>query len=184
MRRQKKSFIKSHDTFGMYLYNLIFDFSSSYTGLVSTSKTLKLNKFNLTNDDLPKNTYREYISLSEVNIKDADIYRTVNFTSNVSEPIKKRVSYSYYYSYYETVGYKPNLKSFIESIRFRIDLSNRGTDKQEKLAKAFKQLLEANGYVMDEESKENKFVLVSQGDDCKVVIDYDEDSEVALSFSF
>jgi hypothetical protein len=159
--------------------------SNSILGLNGESNVKAvLDKFNISADDLPQNTWREYISLSSLNIKDATVYRTVTFTSSVSEPIQKRVSYSYYYSYYETVGYRPNPQSFIESLKFEINLTDRGTDKQEKLAEAVKELLEANGYVIDNESKKNMLVMVSRNRDCRVIIDYNENSEVTLSFNF
>ena len=145
-----------------------------------------LDKFNMAEDNLPQNTWREYISFPSVSMKDAEIEKTINFTSSVSTPIKKKVSYSYYYSYYETVGYKPNSQSFIESMTFEIRLTNRGYDKAEKLAMEFKNLFEANGYSEVEgiEIEENTYVLASQDDVCKVVIDYDDTNDVDLSFSF
>lgn len=145
-----------------------------------------LDKFNMTKDNLPQNTWREYISLSSVSMKDAEIEKTINFTSSVSTPIKKKVSYSYYYSYYETVGYKPNSQSLIESITFEIRLTKRGYDKEEKLAMEFKNLFEANGYSKVEgiEIEGKKYVLASQDDGCKVVIDYDDTNKVEISFNF
>jgi hypothetical protein len=143
-----------------------------------------MDKFKIPEDDLPQNTWREYISLNSIDIKDATIYRTVYFKANVSDPIQKRVRYSYYYSYMETVGYRPNSRSYVESLKFEINLTDRGTDKQEKLASALKRLLEANGYKSTGESKQNIFVMLNQGGDCKAIVDYDEDSEVTLSFNF
>jgi hypothetical protein len=121
--------------------------SKSVIGLNGKSNVKSvMDKFKIPQDDLPRNTWREYISLNSLDIKDATVYRTVYFTANVSDPIKKRVRYSYYYSYMETVGYKPNSQSYVESLKFEINLTDRGTDKQEKLARELKRLLEANGY--------------------------------------
>jgi hypothetical protein len=159
--------------------------SNSVLGLNGKSNVKAvMDKFKISEDDLPQNTWREYISLHSLDIKDATVYRTVNFTTNVSDAIQRRVRYSYYYSYLETIGYRPNPRSFVKSLKFEINLTDRGTDKQEKLAKELKRLLEANGYKSTGESKQNIFVMLNQGGDCRATIDYDEDSEVTLSFIF
>ena len=72
----------------------------------------------------------------------------------------------------------------VQSVRFKIDLRNRGIDKEEKLARTFRQHLEANGYTTDKADKKKEIGMISGNGGCKVDISYQNASELTLTFEF
>jgi len=165
---------------------VLFDLNDN--GIVGLTKessvSSALTRFGLSDDDLPRNTWKTYLSIPELEVNDADISRTVYFSGSVSSAIKKYYSY-WYYSYYETVGYKPSSSSRATMIEFNIELKNRGLVKGEKLAEGIKDALEARDFVVKEENKEEMtIVMQSQKTKMEAEISYRPDNvnlEITLS---
>jgi hypothetical protein len=143
----------------------------SINGISITSTVSDVFKsFKLSEDALPQNSYVKELSLPIVVKDDLKIFKTIGFSGYVSDPIQKRVSDGWW-TYMETVGYKPNIKSLATFISTEITLQGKTSGKSDKLVQGMIKMLKSENFKITEEDKSHKTVVLSSpGGELKINI--------------